>query len=103
MLRTSRSLLLAASALLLTSRSSFAQDVDKILGASVKASGGAAKLRKVLTLSIEGTLTRESDGKSGAYTLNLKSPNRYYAEFNFAGQPEIFAYNGKSGWHEDAK
>jgi len=33
--------------------------------------------------------------------LNLKAPNRYYTEFNFAGQPEIFAYNGKSAWCED--
>jgi len=98
----SRKFLLAALALCLVSSSALAQDVDKILDASIKASGGAAKLRKVLTLSIEGTLTRESDRKAGAYTLNLKSPNRYYSELNFAGQPQIFAYNGKSAWREDA-
>ncbi len=94
---------LLAAALCLVSTSVLAQDVDKVLDASVKASGGAVKLRKVATLAIEGTLTRQSDGKSGAYTLNLKSPNRYYTEFNFAGQPEIFAYNGKSAWREDTK
>ena len=98
-----RNLLLAAFALGLASTSASAQDVDKILDASIKASGGAARLRKIQTLSMEGTLTRASDSKSGAYTLSLKSPNRYYSEFNFAGTPEIFAYNGKSAWHEDAK
>ena len=97
-----RSIFLVVFALVLTSSRALAQDVDKILDSSVKASGGPSKLRKVLTLSLEGTVTRASDSKSGAYTLNLKSPNRYYAEFNFAGQPEIFAYNGKSAWREDA-
>ena len=99
--RLLRIILSTAAALALMSPSGFAQDAEKILNASIKASGGAAKLRKVLTLSLEGTVTRQSDSKSGAYTLNLKSPNRYYAEFNFAGQPEIFAYNGKSAWRED--
>jgi hypothetical protein len=101
--RLPRIILFTAAALALTSPSAFAQDAEKILDASIKASGGASKLRKVLTLSLEGTVTRESDSKSGAYTLNLKSPNRYYAELNFAGQPEIFAYNGKSAWREDAR
>jgi len=80
-----------------------AQDADKIIDAYIKASGSSSKLRKVNTLSLQGALTRESDGKSGAYTLHLKSPNRYYAELSVSGEPEIFAYNGKSAWREDAK
>ncbi|HYK40011.1 MAG TPA: hypothetical protein VEU98_08285 [Candidatus Eremiobacteraceae bacterium] len=79
-----------------------AQDGNKILDAAIKASGGSSKLRKVLTVSIEGTVTRQSDAKAGTYTLNLKWPNRYYAEFTFAGQPEILAYNGKSAWRESS-
>lgn len=79
-----------------------AQDADKILDAAVKASGGSSKLRKVLTLSLEGTITRESDSKSGTYTFKAKSPNRYYVELTFSGQPEILAYNGKSAWRESA-
>src|SRR5215475_7060693 len=50
-----------------------AQDVETILNDAMKASGGAAKLRKVTTLSIEGTAVRASDSKSGVYTLRLKS------------------------------
>jgi len=95
-----RNFLLALMALSALSISAPAQDADKVLDAAVKASGGSSKLRKVLTLSLEGTLLRQSDSKSGTYTLNLKSPNRYYAEFTFAGQPEILAYNGKSAWRE---
>src|SRR5262249_56152768 len=80
-----------------------AQDVKKILNDAIKAFGGPSKLRKVTTLSSEGTALRASDSKSGAYTLRLRAPNRYYLELNFAGQPEILAYNGKSAWREDAK
>lgn len=79
-----------------------AQDADKVLDAAIKASGGSSKLRKVQTVSIEGTVTRRSDGKEGTYTLNLKGPNRYYAELTFGGQPEILAYNGKSAWRENS-
>lgn len=95
-----RNFLLALVALSVLSGSAQAQDANKLLDAAVKAAGGSGKLRKVLTLSLEGTLTRQSDAKSGTYTLNLKSPNRYYSELTFAGQPEILAYNGKSAWHE---
>lgn len=95
-----RNFLPALLILSLASVSARAQDAGKILDASVKASGGSAKLRKVFTLSLEGTVIRQSDSKSGTYTFNLKSPNRYYTEFTFAGQPEILAYNGKSAWRE---
>ncbi len=103
MLFPSRNIFFTLLTLAFASASAFAQDADKILDASIKAAGGASKLRKVVTLSLEGTVTRASDSKSGAYTLNLKSPNRYYAELNFTGQPEIFAYNGKSAWRENAQ
>src|SRR5215468_1594488 len=98
-----RNLLLAFCSIAWASTPVCAQDVEKILNDAVKASGGASKLRKVATLSIEGNAIRASDSKPGAYTLRLKAPNRYYLEFNFAGQPEILAYNGKSAWREDAK
>jgi len=98
-----RKLLLGAFLFVWTSGSVRAQDVEKILSDAVRASGGSSKLRKVTTLSIEGTALRASDSKSGAYTLRLKSPNRYYLELNFAGQAEILAYNGKSAWREVAK
>ncbi len=79
-----------------------AQDAAKILNDSIKASGGSRALSKLLTVSFEGTVTRQSDAKSGTYTLHLKSPNRYYSEIAFNAQPEIFAYNGKSAWRENS-
>jgi len=97
-----RFLHLSALILAVLSASSFAlaQDAGKILDDSIKASGGSRALARLLTVSIEGTVIRQSDAKSGTYTLNLKSPNRYYSEITFNGQPEIFAYNGKSAWRE---
>ncbi|HWZ96694.1 MAG TPA: hypothetical protein VN025_02950 [Candidatus Dormibacteraeota bacterium] len=102
MFTRNRRILLLALACGLASFPASAQDADKVLDAAIKASGGSGKLRKVLTLSVEGTVTRQSDSKTGAYTLNLKSPNRYYAELTFAGQPEILAYNAKSAWRENS-
>src|SRR6266403_5313266 len=75
-----------------------AQDAGKIIDQYVKASGGSGKLSKLQTLSLEGSLTRASDGKTGTFTLDSKAPNRYYMELIAAGQPEILAYNGKSAW-----
>ena len=76
-----------------------AQDATKIIDQYVQASGGRSKLSKLQTLSLQGSMTRVSDGKTGAFTLDLKTPNRYYLELVAGEQPEILAYNGKSAWH----
>ena len=57
-----------------------AQDPAKIVDQYIKATGGNNKLSKLQTLSLQGSLTRLSDGKTGAFTLDLKTPNRYYLE-----------------------
>ncbi|HLK04430.1 MAG TPA: hypothetical protein VKT53_08315 [Candidatus Acidoferrum sp.] len=90
------------AALVVAASSASAQGAGKILDADVKASGGSHALAKLLTVSLDGTVTRQSDAKSGTYTLHLKSPNRFYSELTFGAQPEILAYNGKSAWREDA-
>jgi hypothetical protein len=79
-----------------------AQEAGKIVEQYLKASGGSGKLSKLQTLSLEGSLTRTSDGKTGTFTLDSKAPNRYYMELIAAEQPEILAYNGKSAWHLSA-
>jgi hypothetical protein len=96
-------LLLRGSALLLASLAWLsplrAQEAGKIIEQYVKATGGSGKLSKLRTLSLEASLTRASDGKTGTFTLDTKTPNRYYMELIAGGQPEILAYNGKSAWH----
>ena len=92
-----------------------AQDANKIIDQYQKAAGGSKVRSKILTLTIEGTFTSADGAKSGSYTFDIKSPNRYYSELNVetgvsvdAAQPKleahhlIEAYNGKSAWHEDA-
>jgi hypothetical protein len=76
-----------------------AQDATRIIDQYVKASGGSSKLSKLQTLSLHGSMTRVSDGKTGAFTLDLKTPNRYYLELAVGEHPEILTYNGKSAWH----
>lgn len=92
-----------------------AQDANKIIDQYQKAAGGSKALSKIIALTIEGTFTSGDGAKSGSYTFDVKSPNRYYAELNVesgvnaeAAQPKleahhlIEAYNGKSAWHQEA-
>ncbi len=78
-----------------------AQEPAKIVEQYVKAAGGGHALSKIRTLALEGAFTTE-DGKSGAFTLDTKLPNRYYMELLIGDQNLIEAYNGKSAWHRDA-
>ena len=79
-----------------------AQDAEKILDQYIKAQGGSKLLSKVQTLTIEGTITNATDGKSGTYTVDTKLPNRYYSELVVGDRNVIEAYNGKSAWHQTA-
>ena len=109
------SIAFAIGCLLAVSAPVHAQDANKIIDQYQKAAGGSKALSKISTLTIEGTFTSPDGSKSGSYTFDTKSPNRYYSELNVesgvnvdAAQPKleahhlIEAYNGKSAWHEDA-
>jgi hypothetical protein len=76
-----------------------AQDPEKIVDQYIKAVGGSKAISKIRTLTVEGTFTTP-DGKTGAYTLDTRLPNRYYSELVLADQNLIEAYNGKSAWHQ---
>jgi len=79
-----------------------AQDAAKILNQYVKASGGAHTLSKIQTITLEGTVAAQNCAKPGAYTLDLKLPNRYYSEMVMGDQSWIESFNGKSAWHQNA-
>jgi hypothetical protein len=79
-----------------------AQDASKILNQYVKASGGAHALAKIQTITLEGTVAGQNGGKPGAYTFDVKLPNRYYSELVIGDQTLIEAFNGKSAWHQSA-
>jgi hypothetical protein len=79
-----------------------AQDAAKILNQYVKASGGARALSKIQTIALEGTVAAQNGGKPGAYTFDIKLPNRYYSEMVMGDQSWIESFNGKSAWHQNA-
>lgn len=79
-----------------------AQDATKILNQYVKSSGGARALSKIQTIKLEGTVAAQNGGKPGAYTFDVKLPNRYYSELVIGDQTLIEAFNGKSAWHQNA-
>jgi hypothetical protein len=86
----------------------------RIISEYVKAAGGARILSRIQTLALEGTAVRsagaggegesasQAETASGTYTLETKLPNRYYSELLVGKRRFIKAYNGKSGWREDA-
>jgi hypothetical protein len=76
------------------------QTPEAVVEQNVKAQGGAKTLSRIQTVAIEGNFTRTSDGKTGTYTFNTRSSNRYYSEIVSGGQVLIEAYNGKSAWHQ---
>ena len=82
--------------------SSPAQEAPKILDQYFHAAGGVKAFKQIQTLTLEGTVTNSSAGKTGTYTFITKLPNRFYSELNFGNSHLIEAYNGKSAWHEDA-
>ena len=98
LIRISRQILFALAWACLGAAGSLAQDPGKVIDQYVKAVGGSSKVSKVRTLALEGTLTRSSDGKTGTFTLDTRSPNRYYLELLVGEHSEILAYNGKSAW-----
>src|SRR5258708_21792739 len=79
-----------------------AQDASKIIDQYVRATGGSKALKKVQTLTLEGTITGDSAATSGTYTRITKLPNRLYSELIFGETHLIEAYNGKSAWREIA-
>jgi hypothetical protein len=79
-----------------------AQDAAKILNQYVKASGGTRALTRIQTIRLEGAVAAQNGGKPGAYTFDLKLPNRYYSELVVGDQTLIESFNGKSAWHQNA-
>jgi hypothetical protein len=79
-----------------------AQDAAKILNQYVKAAGGARTVSKIQTIALEGTVEAQNGGKPGAYTFDVKLPNRYYSEMVMGDQSWIESFNGKSAWHQNA-
>jgi hypothetical protein len=78
-----------------------AQDAQKIVDQYIKAAGGSKVFSQAKTTTIEGTF-HTADGKAGTYTLNTRSPNRFYSELVAGDTSLIEAYNGKSAWHGTA-
>jgi len=77
-------------------------EAARIISQNVKATGGSHVLSRVRTLSLQGTVAAAGDAPSGSFTLDVKSPDRYYFELSLGSRRFIEAYNGKSAWHLDS-
>ena len=87
-------------ALLFLSPAVFAQDPEKIVSDYIKAVGGGKAFSKLKNLTLEGTVTKAGETRTGAYTFKTREPNRYYSELILGNVSVIEAYNGKSAWHQ---
>ena len=100
---TSRKCLLAILFVLLCAGGGtcFAQSAQKIVDEYVRAEGGAKALARIQTAGITGSLTDDTTGQSGTYSLITKAPNKFYSEIIVGPRRMIEAYNGKSAWGQD--
>ncbi|HKO05080.1 MAG TPA: hypothetical protein VJW51_10040 [Candidatus Acidoferrales bacterium] len=93
-------LILAGVLLLGPAGSASAQDARKIVEQYVKAAGGSKALSGIRALALEGTVGTTEQTNAGSFTLETKSPNRYYLELIAGPKRLLEAYNGKSAWGE---
>lgn len=77
-------LLFLAAAISIPSPAAEKITAENVIAGYVKAIGGA------------------TTGKSGAYSLVLKSPDRFYSEIVVQPEHGIRAYNGMSGWQDSS-
>ncbi len=71
---------------------------QKVIDDYVRALGGAKALAKIQTETIAGSLSEETTGKTGSYSLIVKAPNRFYSEIIVEPDRDVDAYNGMSAW-----
>ncbi|MBI3662394.1 MAG: hypothetical protein HY234_05015 [Acidobacteria bacterium] len=97
------STLLAMAAFLLCCASLPAQSAEKIIERHVKAAGGKKALAAVASVQMTGRVTRNGAAdKSGDFLWQTRAPGSFYIETRFGEAYRIEAFNGKSGWVEDA-
>ena len=92
-MRTQLPVLLAVFAL-----ASAAQTPQKVIDNYLAAEGGAKALARIHTATIDGSLTEESTGQSGSYSLIIKAPDRFYSEIIAGPDRAVEAFNGMSAW-----
>jgi hypothetical protein len=73
-----------------------------ILHSAEKAAGGSKALSLIKTIVLEGSILSKDSTPTGAFTFNLKLPNRYYMELVAGDKSFIDSFNGKSAWRQNA-
>ncbi len=74
---------------------------QKVIDDYLRAAGGAKTLSQIRSETLAGSLTEQSTGKTGSYSLIVKAPNRYYSEIIVEPDRDVDAYNGMSAWGQD--
>jgi hypothetical protein len=82
--------------------SASAQNAQKVIEDYLRAEGGAKVLGQVQTESLAGSLTEAASGKTGSFSMIVKSPNRLYLELIAGEDRTVEAYNGMSAWRQDS-
>ncbi len=78
-----------------------AQTPQKIIDEYLRAEGGSKALAQIRTETIAGSLTEESTGKTGSYSLIAEAPNQFYSEIIIEPDHTAEAYNGMSAWGQN--
>ena len=78
-----------------------AQTAQKVIDDYLRAEGGSKAVAQIRTETIAGSLTEESTGKTGSYSLIAKAPDQFYSEVIVEPDRTVEAYNGKSAWGQN--
>jgi hypothetical protein len=79
-----------------------AQTPQKVIDDYLRAEGGSKVLAQIRTAAIAGSLTEESTGQTGSYSLIVKAPDRFYSEIIIGPDRSVEAFNGMSAWAQDS-
>jgi hypothetical protein len=74
-----------------------AQTVDEVVARHLEARGGAAKIHRLDTIRMTGTIAF-GPGDPAPFALEMKRPGRLRTEFSFQGAVGVQAYDGQKAW-----
>jgi hypothetical protein len=80
-----------------------AQSADRIVKQAQIAMGGERTVRRVMSWQTKGTITRKSDGATGAYRAATMRPDLFKLAVDIQGFEASEGFNGKSGWRRDSR
>lgn len=80
-----------------------AQSPSKILKRALNAQGGEKLIKNITSYTVNGNITRLSNGVNGNFQIQSSHPNSFKRFYELDGYETAVGYNGKSSWIRNSK